>query len=41
MVERAQAEAEKILREHQVAPLEAAQERELDAIMAAAQNELC
>ena len=40
MVERAQAEAERILREHQVPPLEAAQERELDAIMAAAEKEL-
>jgi trimethylamine--corrinoid protein Co-methyltransferase len=38
--ERAQAEAERILREHQVPPLEAVQERELDAIMAAAQLEL-
>ena len=38
--ERAQAEAERILREHKVPPLEAAQERELDAIMAAAQLEL-
>ena len=38
--ERAQAEAERILREHQVPPLEAAQERELDAIMAAAELEL-
>ena len=40
MVERAQAEAERILREHQVPPLEAAKERELDAIMAAAEKEL-
>lgn len=40
MVERAQAEAERILREHQVPPLEAAQERELDALMAAAEKEL-
>lgn len=40
MVERAQAEAERILREHQVPPLEAAQERELDALMAAAEREL-
>jgi trimethylamine--corrinoid protein Co-methyltransferase len=41
LVERAQAEAERILREHQVSPLAAAQERELDAIMAAAERELC
>ena len=40
LVERAQAEAERILHEHQVAPLEAAQEKELDALMAAAQREL-
>jgi len=40
MVERAQAEAEHILREHQVPPLEAAQERELDALLAAAEKEL-
>ena len=40
MVERAQAEAEHILREHQVPPLEAAQELELDALMAAAEKEL-
>jgi len=40
MLERAQAEAERILREHQVPPLEAAQERELDALMAAAEREL-
>jgi trimethylamine--corrinoid protein Co-methyltransferase len=39
-VERAQAEAERILREHQVAPLEASQERELDAIMISAEKEL-
>ncbi len=38
--ERAQAEAERILRDHQVAPLEAAQERELDAILSAAEHEL-
>ena len=36
----AQAEAEHILREHQVAPLEEAQERELDNILAAAEEEL-
>jgi trimethylamine:corrinoid methyltransferase-like protein len=40
MVERAQAEAERILREHRVPPLEAAQESELDAIMAAAEHDL-
>jgi trimethylamine---corrinoid protein Co-methyltransferase len=40
MAERAQAEAERILREHQVPPLEDAQERELDRIMAAAEREL-
>jgi trimethylamine:corrinoid methyltransferase-like protein len=40
LAERAQAEAEQILREHQVPPLEPAQERELDAIMAAAEHEL-
>jgi trimethylamine--corrinoid protein Co-methyltransferase len=40
MVGRAQAEAERILREHQVPPLEQAQERELDMLMAAAQKEL-
>ena len=36
----AQAEAEHILREHQVAPLEEAQERELGNILAAAEEEL-
>jgi trimethylamine--corrinoid protein Co-methyltransferase len=40
MAERAQAEAERILREHRVQPLEAVQEKELDALMAAAQKEL-
>ncbi len=40
LAERAQAEAERILREHQVPPLEPAQERELDAIMSAAEHEL-
>jgi len=40
MIERAQAEADRILREHQVAPLDAVQERELDALMAAAEKEL-
>jgi trimethylamine--corrinoid protein Co-methyltransferase len=39
-VERAQSEAEKILREHHVPPLDAAQERELDALMLAAEKEL-
>jgi trimethylamine---corrinoid protein Co-methyltransferase len=39
-LERAHAEAEKILREHLVPPLEAAQEKELDAIMSAAEKEL-
>jgi trimethylamine--corrinoid protein Co-methyltransferase len=40
LVERAQAEVERILATHQVLPLEPAQERELDALMASAQNEL-
>ena len=40
MVERAQAEAERLLREHQVPPLDASQEKELDALLAAAQAEL-
>lgn len=40
LVERAQAEAERILREHVVAPLDAAQEKELDALLAAAEKEL-
>jgi len=40
LAERAQTEAERILREHQVPPLEPAQERELDGIMAAAEREL-
>ncbi len=40
MVERAQAEAERILREHQVPPLETAQERELDTLLSAAEREL-
>jgi trimethylamine--corrinoid protein Co-methyltransferase len=40
LVERAQTEAERILREHQVPPLEAAQEKELDALMTAAEREL-
>jgi trimethylamine--corrinoid protein Co-methyltransferase len=40
MIERAQAEAGRILHAHQVPPLEDAQERELDALMAAAEREL-
>lgn len=40
LVERAQAEAERILAEHQVEPLEDAQLRELDTVMAAAEKEL-
>jgi len=40
LAERAQAEAERILAERQVEPLEDAQLRELDAIMAAAEKEL-
>jgi trimethylamine--corrinoid protein Co-methyltransferase len=40
LVERAQTEAERILHAHQVPPLEAAQEKELDALMAAAEREL-
>jgi trimethylamine---corrinoid protein Co-methyltransferase len=40
LLEHAQAEAERILREHQVEPLEAAQVKELDAIMVAAEKEL-
>ncbi len=40
LAERAQAEAERILRDHQVPPLEDAQEKELDALMAAARQEL-
>jgi trimethylamine--corrinoid protein Co-methyltransferase len=40
LAERAQAEAERILAEHEVEPLEDAQIRELDAIMAAAEKEL-
>ena len=40
LAERAQAEAERILAEHEVEPLEDAQLRELDAIMAAAEKEL-
>jgi trimethylamine---corrinoid protein Co-methyltransferase len=40
MLERAQAQAEKILKAHQVPPLEAIQEHELDALMAAAERDL-
>ena len=40
ILERAQAEAERILREHNVQPLEAVQEKELDALLAAAEKEL-
>lgn len=40
MVARAQAEAERLLVEHQVPPLSVEQERELEAIMAAAEREL-
>jgi len=40
VVERAQAEAERILREHTVPPLEITQERELDALLSAAEREL-
>jgi trimethylamine:corrinoid methyltransferase-like protein len=40
MAERAQAEAEKLISEHEVPPLSEAQEKELDQILEAAQNEL-
>ena len=40
LIERAQAEAERILHEHRVPPLEISQEKELDKIMLAAQKEL-
>ena len=40
MADRATAEAERILREHEVPPLEPQQEKELDAIMLAAEKEL-
>jgi trimethylamine--corrinoid protein Co-methyltransferase len=40
LAERAQSEAEKILREHQVPPLDPAQEAELDTLLAAAEREL-
>jgi len=40
LAKRAQSEAERILREHQVAPLETAQEKELDKILSAAEEEM-
>ena len=40
ILERAQAEADRILREHKVPPLDAAQDRELEALLAAAKQEL-
>jgi trimethylamine---corrinoid protein Co-methyltransferase len=40
IAERSQAEADRILREHQVPPLSESQERELDKIMAAAEKDL-
>jgi trimethylamine--corrinoid protein Co-methyltransferase len=40
LARRAQSEAERILREHQVAPLEEAQERELDGILRSAEEEM-
>jgi trimethylamine---corrinoid protein Co-methyltransferase len=40
LAKRAQAEAEKILREHQVTPLEDAQERELDKILSTAEEDM-
>ncbi len=40
LAERAQDEAERILRTHQVPPLDASQERELETIMSAAEREL-
>jgi trimethylamine--corrinoid protein Co-methyltransferase len=39
ILENAEAEAEKILREHEVPPLESQQEKELDRIMAAAEKD--
>ena len=39
ILENADAEADRILREHQVPPLEAQQEKELDRIMAAAEKD--
>jgi trimethylamine--corrinoid protein Co-methyltransferase len=41
MAERAQAKAAEILAKHEVSPLSQEQEKELDAILLAAQNELC
>jgi trimethylamine--corrinoid protein Co-methyltransferase len=40
LAHRAQIEAERILREHKVPPLEASQERELDKILSSAEDEL-
>jgi len=40
LAEQAQAESERILREHQVEPLRESQSKELDAIMASAEKEL-
>jgi trimethylamine:corrinoid methyltransferase-like protein len=40
LAKRAQTEAERILREHRVEPLEDAQERELDRILSAAEEEM-
>ncbi len=40
MADRANSDAERILREHEVLPLEPQQEKELDSIMAAAEKEL-
>ncbi len=40
LARRAQSEAERILREHKVEPLEDAQERELDRILASAEDEM-
>jgi trimethylamine--corrinoid protein Co-methyltransferase len=40
LARRAQSEADRILREHQVPPLEAAQEKELDKILSAAEEEM-
>ena len=40
LAEQAQAEAERVLREHQVEPLSEVQEKALDKIMSAAEKEL-
>ncbi len=40
ILDRAQAEAERLLREHEVPPLEPVQEKELDALLGAAEKEL-